>query len=133
MDSSVDVCDLMINLICAPCSNRECADNQSDDQGEPIWSHSKLMDCIRKREHEAKPPELYLITINDYEFVYLDHLEIHADAYHVSPSTVADMLAQALKVKKIVIDGQPLADDLVDYAYVELCDKLINRHLEFGE
>ncbi len=126
MDSSVDVCDLMINLLCTECPDRECAEDDSGDH----WSHSKLMDCIRKREREIKPPELYLITINDYEFVYLDHLEIHADAYHVTPSTVADMLAQALKVKKIVIDGQPLADDLIDFTYVEICDKVINKHLE---
>lgn len=47
VDSSVDVCDLMINLLCAECPNRACAENESDDQDEPIWSHSRLMDCIR--------------------------------------------------------------------------------------
>lgn len=45
MDSSVDVCDLMIRLVCAPCSNRACAE---DDGSKSIWSHSKLMDCIRE-------------------------------------------------------------------------------------
>ena len=49
MDSSVDVCDLMINLLCAECPDRECADDKSDDDGEPIWSHSKLMNCIREK------------------------------------------------------------------------------------
>lgn len=49
MDSSVDVCDLMIELLCAECPSRACAENESDDQGEPIWSHSKLMDCIREK------------------------------------------------------------------------------------
>jgi len=42
--SSVDVCDLMIQLLCTGCSDRACAD---DDCGE-IWSHGKLMDCIRQ-------------------------------------------------------------------------------------
>ena len=123
VDSSVDVCDLMINLLCTECPDRKCAEDDSGDH----WSHSKLMNCIRKNYIK---PELYLITINDYDFVYLDHFEIHADAYHVTPSTVADMLAQALKVKKIVLDGQPLADDLIDFTYVEICDKVINKHLE---
>ncbi|KKN29418.1 hypothetical protein LCGC14_0844470 [marine sediment metagenome] len=49
MDSSVDVCDLMISLLCAECPDRDCADDKSDDKGEPIWSHSKLMDCIREK------------------------------------------------------------------------------------
>ena len=44
MDSSVDVCDLMINLLCAECPDKECAEDESE-----IWSHSKLMDCIRKQ------------------------------------------------------------------------------------
>jgi len=42
--SSVDVCDLMIQLLCTECSDRACAD---DDSGE-IWSHDKLMGCIRQ-------------------------------------------------------------------------------------
>jgi len=42
--SSVDVCDLMIQLLCTGCSDRACAD---DDSGE-IWSHDKLMGCIRQ-------------------------------------------------------------------------------------
>ncbi len=42
VDSSVDVCDLMINLLCAECPNRACAEDESE-----IWSHSRLMDCIR--------------------------------------------------------------------------------------
>lgn len=42
--SSVDVCDLMIQLLCAECSDRACA----DDDIEEIWSHGKLMDCIRQ-------------------------------------------------------------------------------------
>ena len=50
MDSSVDVCDLMINLLCTECPDRACAEN---DRGEPIWSHSKLMSCIRKPIHEV--------------------------------------------------------------------------------
>jgi len=43
VDSSVDVCDLMIRLLCAECSDRACAESESE-----TWSHSKLMDCIRK-------------------------------------------------------------------------------------
>ena len=43
MDSSVDVCDLMIRLLCAECPDRTCA--ESDDEVD----HSKLMDCIRKK------------------------------------------------------------------------------------
>jgi len=43
--SSVDVCDLMINLLCSKCTNRECAE---DDGAGGHWSHSKLMDCIRQ-------------------------------------------------------------------------------------
>ncbi len=46
VDSSVDVCDLMINLLCAKCSDRSCAD---DDGAGGIWSHSKLMNCIREK------------------------------------------------------------------------------------
>ncbi len=42
--SSTDVCDLMIQLLCAECSDRACA----DDDIEEIWSHDKLMDCIRQ-------------------------------------------------------------------------------------
>ena len=128
VDSCSEVSDLMVELVCTPCSDRECSESDGMDGGP--WSHSKMMNCIRKRERHEIKPELYLININDFEFVYLDHFEIHADAYHVTPSTVADMLAQALKVKKIVIDGQPLADDLIDFTYVEICDKVINKHLE---
>lgn len=47
VDSSVDVCDLMIALLCrGGCPNKECVD---DDGAGGIWSHSKLMDCIRER------------------------------------------------------------------------------------
>ena len=42
VDSSVDVCDLMISLLCAECPNKACAEDESE-----IWSHSRLMDCIR--------------------------------------------------------------------------------------
>lgn len=42
--SSSDVCDLMIELVCKECSDRACA----DDDFEEIWSHGKLMDCIRQ-------------------------------------------------------------------------------------
>ena len=54
MDSSVDVCDLMINLLCASCPDRECAEDDGDGG---LWSHSKLMDCIRKH---FDPPTEYL-------------------------------------------------------------------------
>ena len=68
MDSSVDVCDLMINLLCTTCSDRACAENKSDDQGEPIWSHSKLMDCIKK-DFKEKADKIEAIK------KYVDHIE----------------------------------------------------------
>jgi len=46
VDSSVDVCSLMIQLLCVKCPDRACAE---DDGEGGIWSHSKLMDCIRKK------------------------------------------------------------------------------------
>ena len=50
MDSSVDVCDLMIRLLCAECPDRECAESDYE------IDHSKLMDCIR--EKFVKPEDL---------------------------------------------------------------------------
>lgn len=45
VDSSVDVSDMAVRLFCEPCPNRECA----EDQGEAlIWSHSKLIECMKK-------------------------------------------------------------------------------------
>ena len=48
VDSSVDVCDLMIELLCKGCTH-QCPSEPSDDETVEIWSHSKLMDCIRKK------------------------------------------------------------------------------------
>ena len=42
--SSTDVCDLMIELVCKECSDKACR----EDDFEEIWSHGKLMDCIRQ-------------------------------------------------------------------------------------
>lgn len=42
--SCTDVCSLMIELVCAGCSDRACA----EDDIEEIWSHDKLMDCISR-------------------------------------------------------------------------------------
>jgi len=42
--SSTDVCDLMIEFLCKECSDQACR----DDDFEEIWSHGKLMDCIRQ-------------------------------------------------------------------------------------
>ena len=47
VDSSVDVCDLMIELLCKGCTH-QCPSEPSDDETVEIWSHSKLMDCIRQ-------------------------------------------------------------------------------------
>ena len=54
VDSSVDVCDLMIRLLCAECPERPtCADESGDIDVEDTfnlrWSHSKLMDCFKKK------------------------------------------------------------------------------------
>ncbi len=51
VESSVDVCNVMIRLLCSTCSDRECADD--DGQGDGPWSHSKLMTCIEKPIHEV--------------------------------------------------------------------------------
>ena len=50
--SSTDVCDLMIELVCKGCSNLACR----DDDIEEVWSHGRLMDCIR--EHVKVSPWL---------------------------------------------------------------------------
>lgn len=58
MDSSVDVCDLMIRLLCA-----ECQDKITCLGDEEVWSHSKLMDCIREKwvsHEELKKLEAFL-------------------------------------------------------------------------
>ncbi len=62
MDSSVDVCDLMINLLCTTCSDRACAEDEGQHD-EPIWSHSKLMDCIREKFVKPEDLETTQITI----------------------------------------------------------------------
>ncbi len=49
MDSSVDVCDLMIRLLCAECPDRVCAGETGDEDRGSTWTHSKLMDCIREK------------------------------------------------------------------------------------
>lgn len=47
VDSSVDVCDLMIELLCEGCpDSSDCLHREED--GSDVWSHSKLMDCIRQ-------------------------------------------------------------------------------------
>ena len=50
MDSSVDVSDMAVRLFCEPCPNRECAEDQGEDL---IWSHSKLIECMKKPIHEV--------------------------------------------------------------------------------
>ncbi len=55
MDSSVDVCDLMIELLCTGCPEEELCRNVDGD-GTEGWTHSKLMNCIR--EKFVKPEDL---------------------------------------------------------------------------
>ena len=69
MDSSVDVCDLMINLLCTSCSDRACA--ESDDEVD----HSKLMNCIRKDFREATAVGIHAVDDEGgkhYEEVTID-------------------------------------------------------------
>ncbi len=47
VESCSEVSDLMVELLCkGGCSDKECAESDGMDGGP--WSHSKLMDCIRK-------------------------------------------------------------------------------------
>jgi hypothetical protein len=71
---------------------------------------------------------LYLITINQEDFVWLNNYEIHSSAYDVKPEDVAELIGNALKVKAVQLDAQDLADNDTDATYVEVCEKAIWRH-----
>lgn len=72
--------------------------------------------------------KLYLITINEEEFVWLNNHEIHSSAYDVKSEDVAELIGNALKTKPVRMDAQDLADADTDATYVEICEKAIWRH-----
>ncbi len=89
MDSSVDVCDLMINLLCAECPDRACAED--DGEGDGPWSHSKLMDCINK-DFKEKTNKIEAIK------KYVDHIEYGSHVIRQPDVAEASkMIAQRLR------------------------------------
>ena len=74
MDSSVDVSDLMVELLCkGGCSDKECAESDGMDGGP--WSHSKLMDCIRRHFRKHKKIFMECLTSCPHKYTHEEIME----------------------------------------------------------
>lgn len=86
-------------------------------------------ECVFDEELcSSRQNRLYIITINQEDFVWLNHHEIHSSAYDVTPEDVAELVGNALRMKAVRLDAQDLADADTDATYIEVCEKAIWRH-----
>jgi len=111
--SSTDVCDLMIRLLCQECSDRACA----DDDIEEIWSHGKLMDCIR--QHVKVRPWLVFTNADIVStFENLDNsgvLEFKIPEGFKVEDHMAEIIAELPKESMITTINERLWDEVLIY------------------
>lgn len=116
MDSSVDVCDLMINLLCTDCPDRACAESDYID-------HSKLMNCIRR--HVSVRPWLVWVKsdiISTFNNLVENTDMVVPEGFKVEEN-IDEIIAELPIDTMTTSTNELLYDEILDYmGQLDVCD-----------